>query len=63
MSKGSEELRHKEAASNVYRFILSNFLYNMARGEKTEFMETPIYKAFFKECVTANLEHKISIGK
>lgn len=57
MSEVGEDLRYKEAAFNVYRYILSNFLYEMAQGEKTEFMDTPVYKAFFKEYVKANLEY------
>ena len=57
MSDGNETLRIKEAALNVHRYILSNFLYDMALGEKAEFMETAVYKAFFKEFVRANLEY------
>ena len=58
MSDGNETLRIKEAALSVHRYILSNFLYDMALGEKTEFMETAVYKAFFKEFVRANLEYE-----
>ena len=57
MSEASEALKIKEAALNVHRYILSNFLYDMALGEKAEFMETAVYKAFFKEFVRANLEY------
>ena len=57
MSDGNETLRIKEAALSVHRYILSNFLYDMALGEKAEFMEMAVYKAFFKEFVRANLEY------
>ena len=57
MNEAEEDLRTKEATLNVYRYVLSNFLYEMAMGEKTEFMETPIYRAFFKEYVRANMEY------
>ncbi len=58
MSEASEALKIKEAALSVHRYILSNFLYDMALGEKAEFMETAVYKAFFKEFVRANLEYE-----
>ena len=57
MNETEEDLRTKEATLNVYRYVLSNFLYDMALGEKAEFMETAVYKAFFKEFVRANLEY------
>ena len=57
MSDGNEALKIKEAALNVHRYIFSNFLYDMAQGEKTEFMDTQVYKAFFKEYVKADLEY------
>lgn len=57
MNEAEEDLRTKEATLNVYRYVLSNFLYEMTLGEKTEFMETAVYKAFFKEYVKANMEY------
>lgn len=57
MNEADEHLRQKEATARFYRLILSNFLYDMALGEKTEFLKTDVYKAFFEKFVKANIEY------